>query len=385
MSQSFSPQLVQQVQQLSHTLHATSRRVADLTERVAKLSGIESVLGSLQVSRTGGFGDDSPERRNAPMLRDPSGHGYVSLDQIPGRHIPYDLMCRIPIVDGQAGQLTQTMYIDPSGPFVAVARYAIFQSLHTFEVQTGDGNSATYFGRSNGRFRPVSSSSDVNDAIRAFTQPSQYQPSYLGAIYDGKHIVAVGNPAGVNPNSLPDSLVNLLSNFPGNGRPIIASPYSMSSFRTMGFDGLVSVETKGSSFRRQEIAVPSTFWTKRDGGMQKLGTLDVFEPGEVIQVAVTPQHVNNPAYGNIADQQYFNTAGDAFTFDPARGIAANNPAPLGKFPALAGQYDGHEGINNASVPGDTSTTDPPVTRNASGILYIGYFGYKIVQPPSVVR
>lgn len=389
MSQGFSPQLAHQLQQMGNALNAQGRLVTDLRNEVSKLRGIESVLSSVKVGRQGGmsgFGDDtSPERRNAPMLRDPSGHGYVSLDQIPGRHIPYDFMCRIPIVDGQAGTLQQTLYVSPDGPMVVTGRYAIFQSAHTFEVTGADGNAATFFGRSNGRFRPISSSSDIMDAVRAFAQPSQYQPSYLGAVYDGTDIIAVGNPAGVNPSSNAASLFRLPPNWPGNGLPIIASPYSMSASRTMSFDGLISVETKGSNFKRQEIPTPSTFWTKENGGIQKLGTLDVFEPGEIVQISVEPQHVNNPAYGNVQNLHYFNTNAGAFDYTAATGIASGNPAPPGLFPSLAGQFDGHEGINGASSPEDTATTPDPVSRNASGVLYIGYFGYRVIQPPSVVR
>lgn len=389
MSQSFSTQLQQQIQGMSSALHAQGRLVGELRNELSRLHGIEAVLSQVKVGRSGGmsgFGDDAmPEPHNAPMLRDPSGHGYVSLNQIPGRHIPYDFMCRIPIVDGQAGTLQQTLYVSPDGPMVVTGRYAIFQSAHTFEVTGADGNAATFFGRSNGRFRPVSSSSDIMDAVRAFTQPSQYQPSYLGAVLSGTDIIAVGNPAGVNPDSNAASLFRLPPNWPGNGLPIIASPYSMSASRTMGFDGLISVETKGSNYKRQEIPTPSTFWTKQDGGIQKLGTLDIFEPGEIVQFSVEPQHVNNPAYGNVQNLGYFNDAAGAFAYDPATGIAANNPAPPGLFPSLAGQYDGHEGINGASRPGDTATTKDPVSRNASGVLYLGYFGYRIIQPPSVVR
>lgn len=390
MTQGFSPQLQAQLNGMATALNAQGRLVTELRNQVSELKGIESVLSSVKVGRQGGmsgFGmDESPERRNAPMLRDPSGHGYVSLDQIPGRHIPYDFMCRIPIVDGQAGNLQQTLYVSPDGPMVVTGRYAIFQSAHTFEVTGADGNAATFFGRSNGRFRPISSSSDIMDAVRAFAQPSQYQPSYLGAIYDGTDILAVGNPAGVNPDSNAASLFRLPPNWPGNGLPIIASPYSMSAFRTMSFDGLISVETKGSNFKRQEIPTPSTFWTKENGGIQKLGTLDVFEPGEIVQISVEPQHVNNPAYGNVQNLHYFNTNAGAFTGpNAATGAATGNPAPPGLFPSLAGQYDGHEGINGASSPEDTADTPDPVSRNASGVLYIGYFGYRVIQPPSVVR
>lgn len=385
MSQSFSPNLVAQINQMGNALNAQGRLVTEMRGELQKLRGIEQVLSSLQVNRSGGFGGDSPERRNAPMVRDPSGHGYVSLDQIPGRHVPYDFLVPIPIIDGQVGTVQQTLYVSPDGPMVVTGRYAIFQSRHTFSVLGPDGNDVTFFGRSFGRFRPISSSSDVFDAARAFAQPSQYQPSYLGAVYNGTDVIAVGNPAGVNPDSDPSNLFRLPPNWPGDGLPIIASPYSMSAFRTMSFDGLISVETKGSNYRRQESPVPSTFWTKENGGIQKLGTLDVFEPGEIVQISVEPTHVNNPAYGNVQNLHYLNTAAGAFNFDGTTGEANNSPAPPGLFPSLAGQFDGHEGINGASSPGDTAATTDPVSRNASGMLYVGFFGYRVVQPPSIVR
>jgi hypothetical protein len=389
MTQSFSPQLQDQLNRMGAAINSQSRLIGNLRDTVSELKGIENVLGSLKVGRgMSGFGDaggDPSYKRNAPMMKDPSGGGYLSLDQIPGRHIPYDFMARIPIIDGQPGLQQQTLYVSAEGPFVAVGRYAIFQSAHSFEVTDGEGNTSTYFGRSNGRFRPVSSSSDAMDAVKAFTQPSTYTQPYLGAVYDGTNTLAVGNPVGVNASSNTASLLHLLPNFPGNGIPINTSPQSMSAFRTMGFDGLISVETRGASFKRQETPVPSTFWTKRDGGIQNLATLDVFEPGEYVTISAEPQHPSNPAYGNIQANSYFNTGAGAFDYDPATGIAANNPSPPGLFPFLAGQYDGHEGIDGASRPGDTATTIDPVSRNASGILYIGYFGYRVIQPPAVSR
>lgn len=391
MSQSFSPELARQIQNMANALNGQGRVIDDLRSKVNQLVGIEAVLSSVKVSHgTSGFGSDgsgvSAERRNAPMLRDPSGHGYVSLDQIPGRHIPYDFLCKIPILDGQPGNVQETIYVTPEGPFVATARFAVFQSFHSFEVRDAEGQSATFFGRSNGRFRPISSDADIMDAVRAFDQPNQYQPAYIGtATNEAGDIVAVGNPLGVNALSDADSYVHMLPGWPGNGIPITASPFSMSAFRTMSFDGLISVETKGSQFRRQQIPVPSTFWTSPDGGATPLATLDVFEPGELVTVSVQPSHANNPAYGNIQNSGYFNTAAGAWTFDPATGAATGNPFPPGLFPSLASQYDGHEGIDGASRPGDTSTTTDPVSRNATGVLYIGYKGYKIIQPPAIVR
>ncbi|MEG7769335.1 hypothetical protein U2086_14935, partial [Listeria monocytogenes] len=76
-------------------------------------------------------------------------------------------------------------------------------------------------------------------------------------------------------------------------------------------------------------------------------------PNETVTFVVQPLHAPNPNYGNIQNLNYFNTGAGAFDFDSATGLAANNPAPAGLFPTLNGQFDGHEGIDAASRPGDT--------------------------------
>jgi len=386
MSQQFSPEMVRYLKGLENQQHAQARVLDALTGRHTHLSGVvEGALKATSVRRSGGLGNADFERRNSPMARDPDKGGYVSLDQIAGRHVPFDLMVTIPIEAGQTGPVTESAYISPDGPFVAVARYAIFESTHSTQVTDENGAVSTFFSRTNGRFRPISSSTDVMDAVRAFDQPSQFQPSYLNALLNDAKIIPVGNPVGVNAESDPASLFRLLPNWPGNGLPIIASPFSMSAGRSMVFDGLISVDTKGSQIKRQDNAIPSTFWTDRDGGMVKLATLDVFEPNETITFVVEPQHPNNPEFGNIQNLSYFNTNAGWDTFNATTGVASGNPAPPGLFPTLAGQFDGHEGIDAASRPGDTSTTEESVTRNPSGLLHIGYFGYRILQPPSIVR
>ena len=88
--------------------------------------------------------------------------------------------------------------------------------------------------------------------------------------------------------------------------------------------------------------------------------LDFFAPGETIEFEAEPSHVNNPASGNI--QQL-----------------------LGSMPYLAGQYDGHEGIDPSGGTGagwtcENSIADS-ITRNPSGVLILGLLGFKILNPP----
>ncbi len=372
---------------LRDATHAHARHIDGLQRHTAYLSGIEAVLKSTSMGRSGGFGssEGQPERRNGPMVRLPNQSGFVPLDQVAGRAVPFDLFCTIPVINGQMGALTQSMYVLPAGPFVAVERMCIFQSAHTVSVTNEEGAKSEFYSRSYGRFRPVSSSSDVMDAQRAFEQPNMFQPAYLGAVWNGTEVVPVGNPIGVNPSSSAASLQRMVPNWPGNGLPIIASALSMSAFRTMSFDGLVEVDTKGSQIQRQSQPIPTTFWTHRDGGGVKLATLDVFEPSETITFNLTPQHVNNPPAGNVQNLHYFNTSAGYDTFDPATGVASGNPAPAGLFPALAGQYDGHEGTMAFSMPGNSATSPDPASRDATGLLHIGFRGYYIFQAPSVVR
>jgi hypothetical protein len=136
----------------------------------------------------------------------------------------------------------------------------------------------------------------------------------------------------------------------------------------MEFDGRIIVENAGSSYPRQNISVPSTFWTNECVGPQELGALDFFERGEVITFRVQPNHVNNPPAGNVDGNCIF-------------GLD-----PPSVWPFLQGQYDRHEGI---CTPGAFSFTDEgvlvpttidPIQRLPDGILTIGFLGYRIQQP-----
>jgi hypothetical protein len=144
--------------------------------------------------------------------------------------------------------------------------------------------------------------------------------------------------------------------FPGTGAPHVLSPSNGSPFRTMQPDFTVQFLNAGSSFPRSNIMVPSAFWTNQVNSRFDLAALDVFERGEVLQFNVLPLHANNPSYGNI---QSFSTVNASFPF-------------------LGSGFDYLEGINDqASVA--AAETDP-VTRLPNGILYIGFHGYRIVQP-----
>lgn len=258
-------------------------------------------------------------RLEAKGSGDPDHIRYI--EQIPGRRIPFDLMVQIPIGSNVTAEQQASTTISQDGPFVAVARYATFQSAYTFSVNDGSGNVSTFQGRSYGRLRPIHSAWDINDG------QAGYQP-VVGAA------------------------------FPGSGQGIYASPSNHSSFRTMQFDGNIEFQNQGSGFRRQNIPLPSSFYTTSINEPFPLGALDFFERGEVVQWKVTPLHVNNPPAGNVS----------AF-------------AAGGFYPFLDSQYDVHEGILD---PENLAQETDLATRLPDGILTIGFHGYRIVQPPGPV-
>ncbi len=345
------------------------------------LSGMKAVLEGLNIS---GLGAPGGRSKNGPMAKMWGGNAFVSIDDIPGRAVPYDLTVDINIAAGVVETQEESAYISMDGPFIAVRRYIAFRSDLTFQVQDQDGDTASFVGRTSGRFRPISSHTDVMDAVHAFEQLSQYNPPYVGAVVfsDDSKVIPVANPSAVHVgdsdygNSA--DLSNLLPNFPGTGRPIVVSPLSMSSGRSMAFDGLVAVEVAGANYQRQNHAVPTAFWMKGMGGPLDLAACDVFEPGDSANFKVTPLHPNNPAFGNI---QSLMLQGTDITYDITKGGGVNDPFPAGPFPFLASQFDGHEGINDQTLAGDSTTTADRVTRSPDGIITIGYQGYKLVQPP----
>jgi len=245
------------------------------------------------------------------------------IESIPGRRIPFDLIVSIPIGTNSIAEAQGTKTISQDGPFVAVARFATFQSAFQFaKLDPTTQQGATFQGRSFGRFRPVHSAWDLNDGQMG------YQP-----------IVGVAAP--------------------GTGVPIYASPSNHSSFRSMEFDAVITMLNQGAGFPRSNDPVPSAFYSESVNSPFQLGALDFFERGETIQWKVQPTHVNNPPAGNLS------------------GYAAG-----GLFPFLGSQYDVHEGIMDPQAP---DVTADPITRLPDGILVVGMHGFRIIQPPGPVR
>jgi len=243
------------------------------------------------------------------------------VENIPGRRIPFDLLVRIPIGSGINSVQQSTIQVSQEGPFVAVARMAIIVSqLQVQRTDPTSGAKATFFGRSYGRQRPIHSAWDLMDGM-----PRQ-------------EVLQSGMA------------------FPGTGAPHILSPSNGSPFRSMESDFTVKFLNAGSSFPRGNIEVPSAFWTPQINAPFELGALDVFERGEQLTFEVQPLHVNNPPFGDI------------------QGFASAND----NFPFLASGWDYVEGINDqVSVAADA--TDPIVRLN-DAMLWIGFHGYRIVQP-----
>lgn len=239
------------------------------------------------------------------------------IENIPGRRIPMDMLVEIPIGANVTAMQPGTITIPQNGPFVAVARTATFLSQYAFQ-QTIDGVQTTFNGRSYGRYRPIHSAWDLNDGqfISEISQP----------------IVA-----------------------PGAGAPYVASPSNAASFRSMQGDFKILLQDQGSSFRRSNISVPSSMWVKGINNPFELGALDFWERGTLMSFSVEPQHVSNPAFGNV------------FGFG----------APNNLFPFAQSQWDTIEGISD---PNTADVTEDPIVRAPNGILVLGFHGYMIVQP-----
>jgi hypothetical protein len=262
--------------------------------------------------------------------------------------VPYTLLVDIAIGNNTTSSRQSSVTISQEGPFVAVKRMAIFQSA--FEAQTTDPNSgdvARFSGRSFGRYRPIASSWDLLDGQHnAVADTATW---WMSAIANPG--ISVGDP-------LPSAVLGMPSN--------------MSSFRTMEFDGRIEVINAGSSYPRQNISVPSAFWSKAINAPWDLGALDFFERGEVLTVKVQPLHVNNPPVGNV----------DAACVFPNTANGGTG------WPFIEGQYDAHEGIctPGAATLGDDTILRPnvlatdSVQRLPDGILTLGWEGYRIIQP-----
>jgi len=316
-----SRDLQYQVQQLQQSLgmsHAQNRR---LQSQLGQNPGDSSVQQELERQRQDLNNlSQAMSRLNGQGSGDPQNVKYI--EQIPGRRIPFDLLVNIPIGSGVSSVQQASTTISQDGPFVAVARYATFQSAMQYSVTNTETQAVSSFqGRSYGRYRPIHSAWDLNDGQASF------QP-------------IVGAAA------------------PGTGAGVYASPSNHSNFRSMEFDGTVRFQNQGSAFQRQNISLPSAFYTSEINSAFPLGALDFFERGEVLQWEVTPLHTNNPGVGNVT------------------GFATG-----GFYPFAGSQYDVHEGILDPLVA--DQETDP-VIRLPEGILTIGFHGYRIVQPPGTV-
>lgn len=314
------------------------RRRDDVLDQAARRLG--EISAAVDVLKSTRFGiDDSP--------------GMTRIENIPGRRVPFTFLVDIPVGANTTSIQQGSLTVSQEGPFVAVRRMATFQSAYEFQINAISGIStgpARYAGRSFGRFRPVHSAWDILDAQtqQNISFASQYA---LGS--DSSACASDGFPAWTS---------------------------AASSFRTMEFDGRIAVINAGSSYPRQNIPVPTTFWSSAINAPQDLGCLDFFERGEVITFQVSPTHVNNPPAGNADGPTMFGAGQYGFG------------SPVG-WPFLAGQYDPHEGIvtpraicftgGTTEDPVPVTAAEDPIVRLPDGILTLGFEGYRIIQPVAV--
>lgn len=275
--------------------------------------------------------------------------GVLRVEDIPGTRIPYTALVRIPIGSDQTALAPQSYTVTQEGIFVATRRLAGFLSLHELEVINNlTATTSNFPGRSHGRWRPIHSAGDVLDA----GSPQ--------ATSDGAAWFLANDALSVAGDVLPGAT--------------LVQPTNMSGFRTMEFDGTVSLEVAGSQFPRQNIPVPTMMYTEgATNGPFDLAALDVFERGSVLTWQVQPTHPNNPSFGNVDNACVF----------PRLAAIANF---ADGYPFLAGQFDSHEGVctPGAITRGDaagewTSITADVVSRATNGIFYVGLEGYRIVQ------
>lgn len=266
---------------------------------------------------------------------EPTPNSVVRVEDIPGRRVPFDLLVDIPIGNNTTSDVEVSTTISQEGPFVAVKRFATFQSQLSFQVTVGTDR-FRFNGRTFGRYRPIHSAWDLSDA----QQPNGF--------------------FGTNPLTA------------GTSDAVISATSNTSGGRSMTFDGRVLFLNAGSSFPRSNVTVPTPFWTTQINSPQDLGALDFFERGEVLTWRVSPSHVNNPAFGN-ADGRF---------------IFPANPL-VNQWPFLEGQFDVQEGI--VTPDGITWSQSTPelitsdiVQRLPDGILTIGFLGYRIIQPVAPV-
>lgn len=317
----------------------SDQQLAVIAARMDELSKVTSAMSAM---RSGGGYQGAyigPWRNRVKYIED-----------IPGRRVPYIIVIDIAIDADDTSIREGSHPISQEGPFVATRRMATFQSALEFQVTDPTTQVATSFaGRSYGRYRPIHSVCDVMD--------SQHNAVADSATW---WLSAFANAGAIAGTALPGGALGL--------------PSSMSSFRSMQFDGRLEIINAGSSYPRQNESVPSPFWASECNSPVALGALDFFERGEVITIRVQPNHVNNPPAGNV----------DGLCVLPDR----TSPA-TGGWPFVEGQYDAHEGICTAQ-PATLGAVGPPlqpallqtdsVQRLPAGILTVALEGYRIIQP-----
>ena len=333
-------QLATQFRSEQNNLAATLRlKDKELQQVKGQVDDLQKVLNSLHVQA----GEE--ERVPPGAVRCPWTNAIRRIEDIPGTRVPYVLLCQIEISSDSTARLQQSVPISQEGPFIAVRRVATFLSSHTFQVTDPTTSQVARFsGRSNGRYRPVSSAWDLFDGSQGRSDGGTF---YLRRLLDSGLAAAAPLPSAA-----------------------LALPTNQSGFRTMELDCTVRVTVESAQMARQNQEIPSSIWVSGINDPTTLGALDFFSRNESITFEIQPNHVPNPAFGNV----------DGLTIFP-------NAAATG-WPFIAGQYDAHEGIatpecsdisaGDDDVP-DLIATDP-IERLPEGILVIGYEGYKIVQP-----
>lgn len=335
------------------------KALAEQRETQARqLSELATIAKSLQTVRTGqgiaGLGHVGPKsdqryEGNITNRADSTRPGIIRIEDIPGRRVPFLYAVDIPIAADSVSTVQESFMVSQEGPFVAVRRWLAFESRYQFQVTDPDtAATATFNGRSYGRYRPPHSAGDMEDsqhnAIGLSTE-------WLLDAFNRSSVVA----GTVLPSATP------------------GMPSSMASFRTMEFDGRIELWNYGSSYPRQNTAVPSTMWTCGINSPADFAALDFFERGETVLFKVTPTHVNNPAAGNVSSSSVFPVTANAGT----------------GWPFLAGQFDSHEGIatpdavtlgDDAPIKQFNVIASDPVARLPNGILTLVLEGYRIIQP-----
>jgi hypothetical protein len=172
---------VQQAREAYAAAQKISAEHAAMQQELAQQAAqLQSVAQRLAIQGTGG--DPSIQR----------------IENVPGRRIPFDLLVDIPIPANSTAIVEGSIPISQEGPFVCVSRMLTCLSAYQFQYTDPESTAtATFQGRSFGRWRACHSAWDLNDG-----QPHT-------------QVVLSATPA-----------------FPGNGAPHIVSPPNASPFRT---------------------------------------------------------------------------------------------------------------------------------------------------------